>query len=293
MTRNQFYTLPSIIVLVALCVTARASNYTTSLGVPNTFVNPAGWAVGSAESTYQEWNVRVPPGSAGGLPIDAPPDDPAGLGTVTSGSPTHSAKPPYFGPSTGFTGGALLTSTGNYYAFSPPATDPTAVFGATADIFNAPGSFGPTFGTHVIIQTGSSLNDGVGNFTETMKIVDLADAPIAGGDNAEALQISQGTKYTDVPSAFGEVDYAEYIYEVFLPGYTGDFRVDWDQAYNASIDTLRVDSKIAEAPFALTEVTQTTIAFVPEPSTTSLAVLGSLLAVRVRRRRTRGRRLGP
>ena len=75
-------------------------------------------------------------------------------------------------------------------------------------------------------------------------------------------------------SSFGEVDYQELIVEFWLPEYTGDFRVAFDQKVHTSLDSLRVDSMIVAAaqgggsPFANTAV--------PEPSSLVLASLAGL-----------------
>lgn len=260
-----------------------SAEYVTNFGVQNHFLDPAGWNVGDSGSTYQEWDSLTVPSGIGNSPDRGYATNPTGLN-----SPTLSVKSP------GFHSGS-----NNFYSFS-------SNYGATADIYNhTTGSYGPEYGTHVILQTGSSQNPdaegvvaghmelvaghGFGNFWDTMKLVDLVGNPIAGGDNASALQIAEISYQPDVASSFGAVDYQELIYEFWLPGYTGDFRVDWGQIVHGTIDTLRVDSMVAAAavgggsPFPLTSA-------VPEPGSAGLLMTGAISAVGavvMRRRRKR------
>ena len=228
------------------------AGFVTSLGVTSNLLEPAGWSVGDALSTHQIWDAKS--AASGSLP-----DQGYNVGGATLTSPTHSLKPP-----------GLLTGTSNYYAFS-------GHHGATADVYNhatAPAGVG----THVIVQVGSSVNpdvdsfpgQGTGVFLNSLKLVDLSNSAITGGANANALQTSVVSYQSGVNSSFGPVNYQELVYEFWLPGYTSDFRVDWNQMVHATIDTLRVDSMIAAealgggSPFPATVV--------PEPS--SFVLLG-------------------
>jgi hypothetical protein len=252
--------------VVGSAAPSQAVSFTSSLGIDSGFVDPGGWSVGDAGSTHQIWNAKT--ASLGNLP-----DQGYNVAGATLTAPTHSVKSPGFGP----------TSTGNFYSFSGD-------FGATADIYNHGGS--SSLGTHVIVQIGASLNPdeesfpghGTGVFLDSLKIVDLSDAALAGGDNPSSLQISEISYEEGVSSTFGPVDYQELIYEFFLPNYTGDFRVDWDQKVHATIDTLRVDSMIAPQAFSLTGVSAVTT---PEPSSMLLCVLGGLTVAAMSRRRRR------
>ncbi len=227
-----------------------AAGYTTSFGVENGFVEPIAWSVGDAGGTRNEWDTLL--FATGNTPDVASDANPAGLDPAT-----FSVKPPGF-----------RSGTSNFYAFGGD-------FGATADVFNHGGSsggsgFGPDAGTHVIVQMGTSVNNdlslgfpelveghGVGNVWDSLVLTTLDDASIIGGDNASALQIVELNYLEDTASTFGAVNYQELVYEFWLPGYTGDFRVDFDQAVHATIDTLRVDTQITDAapgggtPFAL------------------------------------------
>lgn len=286
-TTVRFLGRTAAMVAIAGLITSTASaGYITTLGIENTFYEPAGWSVGDVNSTYQEWNDKD--ATTGNLADQGYTTNPSSLTDAT-----HSAKAPGF-----------ITGTSNFYSFSTH-------YGATADIYNHGGSsggggYGPTFGTHVIVQVGTSQNQdeatwatygdgshtefaaghGVGVFWDTLQLVDLSDAPITGGGNDDALVIAEVSYREGVTSSFGEVDYQELIYEFWLPGYTGDFRVDWDQVVHGTIDTLRVDSMIAEAaPGGITPF----VATVPEPSSAVLmfgmTVLGGLGYIARRRRR--------
>ncbi len=256
----------SAALLIAVFSVSVASAEPTSLGVENQFYGPAGWNVGDLNSTYQEWDAKLT--GTGNLPDHGYQTNPAGLT-----DPTHGVKSPGF-----------RTGSSNFYSFSGD-------YGATADIYNH-GGFASGYGTHVIVQTGSTVNHdsdawaasaselvsghGMGNYWESLVLVDLNDIPITGGDNASALQISEISYLQGVTTSMGPVDYQELIYEFWLPGYTGDFRVDWDQVAHGTIDTLRVDSMIAmeangNTPFPLTPV--------PEPATLGLLVSGLLVVV--------------
>lgn len=230
--------------------------YTTSFGVPNTFVDPIGWDIGDPNSTYQEWNAKtvdlLPMGQE-----DNPPDVGYNTAGATLSTPQHRAVFPGFGP----------TGTSNFYAFS-------GNFGAEADIYNHGGVGG---GTHVIVQIGTTTNSaidpntgefydyvedhtelvpghGFGVFWGTLQIVDPNDAPITGGANGQSLQIAEVSYAEGFSSPFGPVNYQELIYEFWLPGYTGDFLIEWEEIVHTTIDTLRVDTMIASDAFPLTNV---------------------------------------
>lgn len=217
--------------------------FVSSLGVPNSFLEPVGWDVGDTGSTHQVWDVLT--ASTGNLPDHA--YDTAG---VVLSNPTLAAKPPGYGP----------TGNSNFYSF-------VGDFGAIANIYNH-GIESSGLGTHVIVQIGSNLNPdqisfpghGTGVYLDTLRIIDSSNGEITGGTNGDALQVSEVVYYESVFTSFGDVEYQEVIFEFWLPGYTGNFRIDWDQKVHASIDTVRVDTMIAVeasgggSPFSLTTV---------------------------------------
>jgi hypothetical protein len=160
--------------------------------------------------------------------------------------PTHSVKA--FG---------FLSGSENFYSFM-------GHFGASTDVYN----HGGIGGTHVIIQIGATVNHdssawssygdgghdelveghGIGVFWDSLKIVDLNGNPINGGNNADALRISEVSYRSGVNTSYGPVDYQELIFEFILQAYTNDFRVDWDECIHSTIDTVRVDTMIINNP---------------------------------------------
>lgn len=216
--------------------------FTSNLGVQSSFLEPAGWNVGDAGSTHQVWDVLSDSTSN-------EPDRTYNTAGQTLTKPTLGAKPP------GYSSGTL-----NFYSF-------TGDHGATAQIYN---HGGPTagMGTHVIVQVGGSMypgedsipNNSIGVYLNSMKLLDLSNAVLSGGTNLEKLQVSELSYYEETLTSFGYVEYQELIFEFWLPGYTGNFRVDWDQSIHALIDTVRVDTMIASqaigggTPFPLTSV---------------------------------------
>lgn len=254
-SKTNIFSIATTIVCVA-GLTGPALAYTTSMGVESGFTEPEYWSVGDAGSTYQEWDVKS--ANTGNTPDQG--YDTAGA-TLTD--PTHSVTSPGF-----------VTGTSNFYSFSGD-------FGATADIYNQGGAGG----THVIIQIGASLNPDeesfpghkTGVFLDSLELTQLdGSTAIAGGANEDALQIAEVSYRDAVSSSFGEVSYQELIYEFYLPGYTGDFQVSWDQIVHATIDTLRVDTMVTNEAYGVTSV--------PEPATIALLALGGVAMLRRRQR---------
>ncbi|WP_432798305.1 PEP-CTERM sorting domain-containing protein [Poriferisphaera sp. WC338] len=213
------------------------------------FVAPDGWSVGDVNTTYQDWGTFTT--KTGNLP---------NLGSSVNPSITSAA-------TVDVTGGGFVAGSGNFYSFSSD-------HGFIADIYNHGGSSGTGglsvgSGTHVIVQTSSTLNGSAGVYASTLEIVDHAGNTIAGGNNASALRhnvIFEGI----VPSTFGDVMQREEIWEFYLPNYVGDFRVQADVIVHSSFDQLRVDSAIADSAFAITAI--------PEPASLALLGLGGLIA---------------
>ncbi len=191
---------------------------------PVAFTEPSTWSVGDVGSTYQQWDA-VP------API-----------TITNNL-DHNANPGTGTPTIGVTGG-FVASSGGYYAFGGNYT-------VTAAIPNA-GVAGP--GTHVLVQTGASLNpdyqpeeDGTGGsvLRDTIKILDADNNVLATSNPAD---VTRSYYNPTMLSSFGEVQYEELAWSVYLPGYTGDFKVVFDVIVHSSFSTLRVDSNVAAVP---------------------------------------------
>jgi hypothetical protein len=222
------------------------------IGTGEYFVDPDGWNVGDAGSTFQAWdNVAT-------LTNNTPDAGYAANPTIAS-SPTLSGSPP-----------AFRTGSGNFYSFMGP-------YNALANIYNH--NSGGTDGTHVIVQTAATAN-GTSVLPNTLEIVDLAGGAIAGGSNASALVNGDALAAGIVGSSMGDVDYEVLIWEFFLPNYTGDFRVRWTEMVDSSFDQLRVDSFITANALAPTAYTFQQI---PEPSSMVISLLG-LAGVLVGRR---------
>ncbi|GHB98500.1 PEP-CTERM sorting domain-containing protein [Cerasicoccus arenae] len=217
------------------------------------FVDPDGWVVGGTNSTYQEW------------------DD------LQSSTPDigHSTNPALSSDSTiAPTGSGFATSSGNYYSFSSD-------YGFAATVYNhggtsGAGGFASNMGTHIIVQTAATMNEGVGIYPDSIQIVDSLGNSLLGGDNASVLQYSvlfEGI----VSSSFGDVTLQEQIWEFYIPNFVDDFQVIGDVKIHASLDRIRIDSDIASSAFSPTTV-------VPEPSSYAIGLGVIVLGVVLRRR---------
>jgi hypothetical protein len=101
----------------------------------------------------------------------------------------------------------------------------------------------------VFVQTAATTNDDpnaggpASVFAETLELVRQDGSPITGGDNDSVLAITQ-VSLEDVLTSFGIVPQQELVFEFWLPGYTDDFRVQFDSIVHSSFQHLRVDTLI-------------------------------------------------
>lgn len=215
-------------------------------GTAVNFQDPNDWSVGDPESTFQEWDAD---------PIDFLGDPEVFTFSTRSTPPSASIANPSISadPNLGVNSPGFVGSSGGYYAFD-------GNYGVFAEILNhggAAGSGGPyssNHGTRVIVQTAATVNEDPNDggpasiFSDSLEIVQLDGSPLLGGENSDALSM---TEVSDpnvlVDSPFGLVHQQEFIYEFWLPGYAGDFRIQTNTILHASFQHLRVDTLIVES----------------------------------------------
>jgi PEP-CTERM motif len=273
MIRKSIYSLPLFVGLALAAVTNSvwASPY---IGTGEYFVDPDGWNIGDAGSTYQAWDdfADNPPGP----PSHILPPKAADAGVTTN--PVLGTGPTVTGLGTPGAGPGdpgvfiLITGTDNLYS-------PVGNYTLNANIPNHGTAGGD--GTHVIVQAAASVGDPpVSVVPNTLQIVDLSDNPLAGGANNEALVNGGVLAAGTVDSFQGPVSFEVLVWEFFLPNHTGDFRVQWTEGIHSTFDQLRVDSFIAPTAFAPTAFS---FQQVPEPGSLVIGLLG-LASVFVARR---------
>lgn len=240
----------AVVVVFLLAAEQRASAALGTLA----FQEPGGWSVGDANSTHQAWDSFS--GTAGAAPDLSYEVFPTGLTMPTAGV-----------LSPGF-----RTGSQNYYSFS-------GNYGVELDIFNHGGATGTSGGlgggTYVTVQAASTIGAGAGTIIDSLELVKQDGTSLLGGSNGEALAEAELFRGI-VPTIMGDQDYQQYAWRFFLPDWTGDFRVQWDQTIHSSLDAVRVDSFVTDQPFSV----------VPEPA--SAALMGVVmvgLAMRRQRRR--------
>ncbi|MFA7237570.1 MAG: PEP-CTERM sorting domain-containing protein [Phycisphaeraceae bacterium] len=239
---RSIFTVASSAMLAIVLFTAPG----TASAAATSFVAPAQWSVGDSNTTYQEWDTFT--ATTGNTPDVGWTANPA---TLTA--PTVDAVAPGF-----------IAGSGNFYSFSTN-------YGFVATISNYTGAIGE--GTHVIVQTSATLNEGEGVLADTLHITDTLGNAIPGGDNASALRhdlLFEGL----VNSSFGIVTQREEIWEFFLPDHTGDFEIASDIIVHSSFSELRIDTAITDAAYPITAI--------PEPMSIALLGLGSLALIRRR-----------
>jgi hypothetical protein len=109
----------------------------------------------------------------------------------------------------------------------------------------------------------------------TLRLTDLLGNTLPGGAAGEVTNYEVTSSYQGTFEFFPgfPVKGEHYLYQFFLPGHSGDFRVAWTEQNHSVFDALRVD----------------TLTVVPEPASTSALALaslpcGAMLGRRYRRR---------
>ena len=189
------------------------------------FSDPTAWNVGDTNSTYNEWDLFTV--SSGNTPD---------VGT-NYGSPTVDVTYPGY-PSGSFN---FYSHASDYAAFA--VVDTPSVVGK---------------GTRVKVQTASTVGM-VGALMSGLSIFDDSDNLLSDTPYSE-LELFFGT----VSSSYGPVTQKESAYSFWLPGYTGNIKLSWNNPIHSSFMGLRVDTlATSQDPTA-----------VPEPSTAGLLLLG-------------------
>jgi prepilin-type N-terminal cleavage/methylation domain-containing protein len=220
-------TLRILVVIGAIWVSAIGSE---TRGAMN-FQPPVDWSVGDANSTFQEWDSSA----AGFLATSTPP-------SAATANPAISTLSTLSVQSPGFVAGS-----GGYYGFSGNYTMRAEVHNH-GGVFGAGGPYTPQHGTRVIVQTAATTNPDF-NYSivdGSMELVSLDGAPLVGGTNADLLAVTE-LFLQEIETPYGLAVWQELLFEFWLPGYTADFRVRWQEVVHSSFQHLRVDTFIVEA----------------------------------------------
>lgn len=230
-----------------------ALSTTVASAAPIAFSEPSLWTVGDVGSTYQLFEAAPAPN------------------TIVNNL-SHIANPATSNPTLGVSNGGFVAGSGGLYSFSSNYT-------VTATIPST-GIAGP--GTHILVQTAATLNpdyqpegDGTGGsvLRDSIKILDSSNNLLS---TSLANEVTRSYYNPVFPSSFGDVQYEELTYSVYIPGFTGDFKVAFNEFVHSSLQILRVDSSVAD---------------VPEPGTMALLSSGlvglGMVGIRRYRRRVR------
>ncbi|MCC7085698.1 MAG: hypothetical protein IT427_11910 [Pirellulales bacterium] len=187
------------------------------------FVEPTQWDVGDLHSTSQIWNNGGP-----NSPIAATPN-------------SHLSNPPLpDDPELSWTG-AFVASSGGLYSFSGSYS---------TDALIPSDSPSAASGTYIIVQTAGTMNpdydpegDGTGGgiLRNTIKVYDAANTLVRASDPAD---VHRSLYISDYP-LYGGVGYEELIWQTFVPGLVGNFRIAADSFEHSSLQAIRIDSLVS------------------------------------------------
>lgn len=209
--------------LRALCIVAALCFLPLAVGAGDAtqLVIPQSWAVGASNSTYQEWDRFT--STTNNLPD---------LGWQANPSATSTSKLAALPP-------GALSGTGNFYAFAGD-------YAFQADVFNNTNGVPANWGTHVIVQAAATVGTGGTLAPGTMSLVAPDGTSLAGGEPTAALRYDLLFAGTVSGGPAGPVTQREELWEFYLPGHAGDFRVQASLKQHASLRQVRIDTQRAE-----------------------------------------------
>lgn len=208
-------------------------------GTPDVVSTTNLWTLGDQHTTRQEWsdlyNRRVSSYTAninlGGLQTDG--SDPVFSGTITATAPGY------------------ITISGNFYSWGGDFTG-TILAG------NYGGATGSRDGgTFVLFQTSSAVNpdvrpmysignpdgsSGEGYDPLGIEITLHNGSPVPGG--ASLLHWGLIHQSISEPSPHGEIPWQENLWTIWMPEWTGDFRIHWGNVNHGAFSSARLDTAI-------------------------------------------------
>lgn len=225
--------------------------------VTNATLNPSGWSIGDANSTYQHWITNSAADNLAGTPNN-------GYNTAgaTLTSPLLSVNAPGYSSSSS----GMFYSYGGDYSFNAAISN------------NNTSSLPSNAGTYVIVQIFTILAAESSITDITLTDTD-GNALTNGSDPIAHLVYGQASGYS---TPFGAADVQVDLYEFWVPDFTDDFDVLASVINHTGVLEVRVDTMIVGAdsddsvPFAPVAV--------PEPASLALAAFGGS-ALLLRRRK--------